>query len=63
MNMKKMCMAAVMVAGGTLGGYAQQAGGVSVKLRGQEVKLSGMLPAVGVEAPDFTGVDGSLSDV
>ena len=34
MNMKKMCMAAVMVAGGTLGGYAQQAGGVSVKLRG-----------------------------
>lgn len=63
MNMKKMCMAAVMVAGGTLGGYAQQAGGVSVKLRGQEVKLSGMLPAVGAEAPDFTGVDGSLSDV
>lgn len=63
MNMKKMCMAAVMVAGGTLGGYAQQAGGVSVKLRGQEVKLSGMLPAVGAEAPDFTGVDGSLADV
>ena len=25
MNMKKMCMAAVMVAGGTLGGYAQAA--------------------------------------
>ena len=63
MNMKKMCMAAVMVAGGTLGGYAQQAGSVSVKLRGQEVKLSGMLPAVGAEAPDFTGVDGSLADV
>lgn len=63
MNMKKVCMAAVMVAGGTLGGYAQQAGSVSVKLRGQEVKLSGMLPAVGAEAPDFTGVDGSLADV
>lgn len=63
MNMKKMCMAAMMVAGGTLGGYAQQPGGASVKMRGQEVKLSGMLPAVGAEAPDFTGVDGSLADV
>lgn len=61
--MKKMCMAAMMVAGGTLGGYAQQTGGASVKMRGQEVKLSGVLPAVGAEAPDFTGVDGSLADV